>query len=230
VGGWNALEAALAADVLRAVWLEPDKLERARAAGAPADRCHALGRDELRRRFGDEGAQGIVCECDIPPEAAVDDLVAAVLSGRGPLVVLEEVQDPQNVGSIMRAALALGAVGLVTTRHRSAPFGAAMVRASAGAALRLPQARVGGVPNWLMTLPEDVVVVAASARDGRLPAQVPLAHALLVFGTERRGLKPLTLRRASLRVTIPAAGLDSLNVAQAAAILLYESARQRNGV
>lgn len=192
-----------------------------------------VGADELKKRFGAEARAGFVGELRLPVPVSAETLVAAAIESARPLVVLEEVQDPQNVGSVLRAAAAFGAVGVVVTRHRAAPWSAAVARASAGTIVAMPRAEVGGVPNWLTTLPDDLPTIAAVARDGEPPAGLPLAGAcVLLLGAEGDGLKPLTIKRARHTATIPlASAVESLNVAQAATVLLYESGRQRgNGV
>lgn len=229
VGAWNVLAAARDADCLLTAWCDEARAGRLRGAGIEP---RIVAADELRRRFGAEARAGFVAEVRLPELQSPEDLVVAALASGRPLVVLEEVQDPQNVGSILRAAAALGAAGVIVTRHRSAPWSAAVLRASAGQFFRVPRAEVGGVPNWLTTLPAELPSAAAVAAGGCHPGKASLAGAcVLLFGAEGDGLKPLTVRRATQAVTIPlAGGVDSLNVAQAATVLLWEAARRRENV
>lgn len=234
VGGWNVLDAALRAGLGGTVHVDAAHAERALAAGVAASRLQIYERRALKARFGGEAHQGVVLELDPLPWAQPEDLAAAAVDQGLPLVVLEEVQDPQNVGSIARAARALGAAGLVLTKHRSAPLGAAAIRASAGALLGLPVAQVGGVPNWLQRLEPRLTTLAAvapnQAADALAPCAAPLGSAcVLILGAEGHGLKRLTCARAQIRVSIAQTDWESLNVAQAAAILLYEAAVQRLG-
>ncbi len=226
VGAWNVLAAAREADCLHAAWCEESRAGRLRGAGIEP---RIVAADELRRRFGAEARGGFVAEVRLPEAQSPEALVAAAIDKARPLVVLEEVQDPQNLGSILRAAAALGAVGVIVTRHRAAPWSAAVARASAGQIFRVPRAEVGGVPNWLTTLPDDLPTIAALAEGGCTPDVAALAGAcVLLLGAEGDGLKPLTVKRATQAVTIPLAGaVDSLNVAQAATIFLYEALRRR---
>jgi len=165
-----------------------------------------------------------------PRESTFDDL----LRGDVPLVVvLIAVQDPGNVGTVLRSAEAFGATGVVTTRGTAHPFTPKVLRASAGSALRIPvlggmapavilaQLRVAGLKLFAATLatgPKAVEPVAATLRE-------PCA---ILIGNEGAGLPPEIERSADALLRIPlAAPVDSLNAAVAAAILLYEAARQR---
>ncbi len=147
-----------------------------------------------------------------------------------PLVlVLAGVQDPGNLGTILRTAEAFGATGAILTRATASPFNAKAIRAAAGALFRLPM---------LLNLTADRVVallhqrgallLAAVARGGQRPEQTDLRQPLaLALGSEGAGL-PREIEQAALRVSIPMARrVESLNVAGAAAVLLYEIARQR---
>lgn len=226
VGAFNVLAAARDAGLLEAVWC--DEARAGRLRGAEMD-PKVVSADDLKKRFGAEARAGFVGELRLPAPVSAESLVAAAIEEVRPLVVLEEVQDPQNVGSVLRAAAAFGAVGVVVTRHRAAPWSAAVARASAGAIVAVPRALVGGVPNWLTTLPDALPTIAALARGGDPPAELPLAGAcVLLLGAEGDGLKRLTIKRARHAATIPLArAVESLNVAQAATVLLYEASRQR---
>ena len=181
----------------------------------------------LADRFGPEFQQGLTAEVRVPEAVGEDDILAAAMARKLPILALEEVQDPQNVGSLFRAAAALGAAGIVMTKHRSAPLSAAVLRASVGQAFLVPYARVGGMPNWLGSVPE-VTGVAAVPRAGVLPQHVDFSEpTVIVLGAEGEGLKRLTVERCRLQVTIPMAAAESLNVAQTGAVLLYEALRQR---
>lgn len=229
VGGWNVCQEAVRAGVARRVFVA-----RGREAELPplppetALEVHEAA--ELRGRFPVEAAQGVVTELELDEAPDAERLAEEAVARGRPLVLLEEVQDPQNLGSALRAARAFGAVGLLQTRHRSAPLSAAAVRASAGAAVHVPVAEVGGVPNWLLQKrPDGLWAVAAMGEGGSPPWQAPLdGPVLLLLGGEGAGLKPLTVERADLTVTIPMpGGTESLNVTQAATALLYEALRQR---
>jgi TrmH family RNA methyltransferase len=154
-----------------------------------------------------------------------------VLRGGVPLVVvLVGVQDPGNVGAAVRSAEAFAATGVIASRGTAHPFSAKALRASAGSALRMPL--VAGVAPAI-TLAQlrvaGVRSIAASLSGGDAPAAANLREpCALLIGGEGAGLPGEIERSADARVRIPiAAPVDSLNAAVAAAVLLYEAARQR---
>lgn len=181
---------------------------------------------------GTETPQGIAALVH-PKETSFDDL----LKGGTPLVaVMVGVQDPGNVGTIVRSAEAFGATGAVTTRGTAQPFSPKALRGSAGSALRLPivsgiapaiilaQLRVAGLRLYAASSPDKEGAVLPAAAD------LKVSCALLI-GNEGAGLPAEIERSADQRVRIPlAAPVESLNAAVAAAVLLYEAARQRNAL
>jgi len=184
---------------------------------APADRVVTLG----ERAFGaasqtvtPQGVLAIARRDEVPMPIAL----AAARAAGWPLVVLDGLQDPGNVGTVCRTAAAAGAPAVAVLAGCADPLGAKAVRASAGTVLRLAVAR----GTW-----RDLAGVGgfgAAASGGRPYHQANLpGAALLAFGSEAHGL-----RRNDLElVTIPMApGVDSLNVAAAAAILLFEVRRR----
>src|SRR5262249_26734021 len=154
------------------------------------------------------------------------------LEGRTPLlVVLDGVQDPRNLGAIVRSANAFGADGVVIAKDRAAPVTAAAVKASAGATELTPIARVTNLVRALETMKErGIWTVGAVGAAAPAPPAVDLRGPIaLVLGAEARGLRPLVLRSCDHKVQIPMSGrLASLNVSVAAGILLYEARRQRS--
>jgi RNA methyltransferase, TrmH family len=156
------------------------------------------------------------------------------LAGGVPLiVVLAGVQDPGNVGTIVRSAEAFGATGVIAAAGTANPLGPKALRASAGSAFRVPLVARVGLPIALAQLRiAGLKFFAATARE---PAQEPeqvdwRGPAALLVGSEAAGLPEEIERAADARVRIPlAAGVDSLNAGVAASVLLYEAARQRGG-
>jgi 23S rRNA (guanosine2251-2'-O)-methyltransferase len=206
------------------------ELERlARQAGA---KVRHAPRPRLDRLAGTDRHQGVVAVVADFRYAEVEDLLAAASSAGRPalLVVLDGVEDPHNLGAVARSALALGAHGLVIPRDRAAGVTPAAAKASAGAVERLPVARVTNVAKTLESLKEGGVWTVALAADGDLPlAEVDLTlPTALVLGSEGEGIRPLVRRTCDRTARIPLAGeMDSLNVSAAAAVSLYEAARQR---
>lgn len=190
-------------------------------------------RPALDALAGDTGKhQGVVAITGELEYADLDQLLDDLEEDKATplLVVLDGVQDPRNLGAIVRSAHALGAHGVVVAKDRAAPVTPAAVKASAGATELTPICRVTNLVRALETLRERGVwtvgaVVDAAPAPGALDLRGPIA---LVLGSEQRGLRPLVLRACDHRVQIPMSGtVASLNVSVAAGILLYEVARQR---
>jgi 23S rRNA (guanosine2251-2'-O)-methyltransferase len=205
-------------------------LERlARSAGA---KVRHAPRPRLDRLAGTDRHQGVVAVVADFEYAELDDVLAAArASGRPPLlVVLDGVEDPHNLGAIVRSALALGAHGVVIPKDRAVGVTPAVAKASAGAVERLPVARVTNVAKALEGLKDAGVWSVALAADGDRPIEAldlrgPTA---LVLGSEAEGLRPLVRKTCDHAARIPMSGdLDSLSVSAAAAVALYETARQR---
>lgn len=206
------------------------ELERlARAAGA---KVREAPRQKLERLAGTDRHQGVVAVVADFRYAEVEELLSAAgASGRPPLlVVLDGVEDPHNLGAIIRSAHALGAHGVVIPKDRAVGVTPAAAKASAGAVERCPVARVTNVAKTLEALKEAGVWSVALAADGERPLEAldlrgPTA---LVLGSEGEGLRPLVRKTCDLSARIPMKGeLDSLSVSATAAVALYEAARQR---
>src|SRR5512144_80972 len=208
------------------------ELERlGRAAGA---KVRAAPRQKLDRLAGTDRHQGVVAVvADFRYSELEDLLAAAAASGRPPLVVvLDGVEDPHNLGAIIRSAHALGAHGVVIPKDRAVGVTPAAAKASAGAVERCPVARVTNVAKTLEALKEAGVWSVALAADGERPIpQVDLTGpTALVLGSEGEGLRPLVRKTCDLSASIPMSGeIDSLSVSASAAVALYEAARQRRG-
>ena len=152
------------------------------------------------------------------------------LSRPGSLVVAAvDVQDPGNLGALVRAAEAGGATGVIAAGSSAHPLSWKALRGSMGSGLRLPIA-VADTRHMIAHADEaGVRVVAAVARDGLTPTEIDLrVPTLLVIGGEGRGLPPNIVDTCHALVTIPMTSpVESLNVAVAAALLVYEARRQR---
>ncbi|MFZ1973952.1 MAG: RNA methyltransferase [Candidatus Acidiferrales bacterium] len=174
---------------------------------------------------------------DVLRGAAAAD--GAFRAGAPLLVVMAAVQDPGNVGTVVRSGEAFGATGVVTTRGSADPWSPKAVRASAGSALRLPLLRGMAIPVLLAQLRvAEVKIVAASSRvtegeagEGSEVAAADLRESVAIFiGNEGAGLPPEVEHAADARISIPIAeSVESLNAGIAASIVLYEAARQRKG-
>jgi 23S rRNA (guanosine2251-2'-O)-methyltransferase len=146
------------------------------------------------------------------------------------LVALDGVEDPQNLGAILRSAEVAGAGGAILPERRSAPLSAATVKASAGASEHLPLCRVPGVAAAISELKRaGIWCVALDSHGELLPWEFDLTEPVcLVVGGEGAGVHRLVRERCDARLRLPMAGkVASLNASAAAAALLYEVNRQR---
>jgi TrmH family RNA methyltransferase len=164
--------------------------------------------------------QGVIAIARVD-EATVEDAVDSSRRARWPLIVLDRVQDPGNVGAIARTAAAAGAPALAVTPGTADPYGAKAVRASAGNVFRLKVARA----QWkeLGTLDG----FGAAATGGAPLAEAPIESAgMIVLGSEAHGLSRQDLKLVTVPLT---EGVESLNVAAAAALILFEIRRRLAG-
>ncbi len=202
-------------------------VQEARRRGIPVQFVDPRHLDQLSAT----GAhQGVVAQLAVRPLVALEELLARARQVPDPLLVLVDgVQDPRNLGAILRTAEAAGALGAVIPTRRSAGLSPAVAKASAGAVLHLP---VAGVANLVRAVEAcqqaGFRVVAADPHASRAYDEAELDPPLaLVVGGEERGVRRLVRERCDEAVRIPMRGkVESLNVSVAAAILLYEVVRR----
>ena len=189
-------------------------------------------RDQLTAMAGDAHHQGVVARVAEVGYASLGDLLA-IPAGRGEapfLLVLDQVQDPRNLGAVLRTAEATGVHGVVVPKHHSAGLTGAAAKSAMGAADLVPVARESNLVHVLeMLKKEGIWTIGAVPSGGQLPWELDLAGPLcLVLGGEGEGLRPLVARTCDLLASLPMRGrLGSLNVSAAAAVLCYEVVRQR---
>jgi 23S rRNA (guanosine2251-2'-O)-methyltransferase len=206
--------------------------ELERAARERGAKVRTAPRARLDRLAGVPGHQGVVAVVSDYRYLEPDELLeAARASGRPPLLVLlDGVEDPQNLGAVIRSAHALGAHGVVVPRDRAAAVTPAVAKASAGAVEHCPVARVTNLARTVEELKEAGVWTVAAVPDGDQELrEVDLTGpTALVVGGEGQGVRPLVRRTCDHQARIPMAGqVGSLNASASAAIALYEAARQR---
>ena len=190
--------------------------------------------DELCMPFGHGGKtanhQGIVAYAAGVEYCTVQDILEeAKARGEQPFViVLDGIEDPHNLGSIIRSAECVGAHGVVIGKRRSASVTSAAVKASAGAAEYMKIARVVNIRSAVDELKKAGVWIAGADMHGSPMGEQNLSGPLaLVIGSEGDGLSKLVRESCDLLVSIPMKGhIDSLNAGVAAAILMYEKCRQ----
>jgi 23S rRNA (guanosine2251-2'-O)-methyltransferase len=202
-------------------------LARVREAGVPVSEVPRRRLDEWVPHATHQGLMATVAAVAARMEADLDELVAGVENPR--VIVLDGVQDPHNLGAIVRVADAAGASAVIVPRHHSAPLSPAAMKASAGALAWRPVVQVTNLSRTLEHLKTLGFFIWAAVPDGHvLYDEVRWAGAVaLVLGGEGRGIRPLVLRHADDTVRLPMQGrIQSLNVGTAAAVLLFEILRQ----
>jgi 23S rRNA (guanosine2251-2'-O)-methyltransferase len=184
---------------------------------------------------GFDGHQGVAVVVEPRQFATIDDILGRARERDEPpfVLVLDSLEDPQNLGTLLRSAEAAGVHGVVFPTRRQAPLSAAAVKASAGATEHLLLCPVDDLPGALADLHADGLRVAGSEADAPLTARQtdlrgPLA---IVVGSEGQGLGPAIRRRCDLFMRIPMRGvIGSLNAAVAGSVLLFEAVAQRDQV
>jgi 23S rRNA (guanosine2251-2'-O)-methyltransferase len=234
--GINAVLEALRAGRVRLVRVAGRDDERLRRVVGEASRRGVkivqVTRDALERAARGGAHQGVVADISGFPEATLAEL-ARPSDGPPLLVVLDGVEDPQNVGAIVRTVDAAGGTGLIRQTRRAAPLDGAAAKASAGAVHHVPVADVVNIARALEELKAAGVWTMGLDAAGKTPyyeldLTTPIA---LVLGAEGHGLRRLVRDRCDFMAAIPMAGhVTSLNVSAAAAIVLFEAVRQRRGL
>ena len=181
---------------------------------------------------GFDGHQGIALVVEPRQFASLEDILArAKERGEPPFIlVLDSLEDPHNVGSLLRSAEGAGVHGVIFPTHRQAPLSASAVKASAGAVEHLLLYPADDLPATLTDLHgQGVRIVGADGEAPLTARQTDLRGPLaIVVGSEGQGLTPAVRRRCDLVVRIPMRGaIASLNAAVAASVCLFETIRQR---
>lgn len=159
-----------------------------------------------------------------------DALKKAAAKGEAPfLLLLDELQDPQNLGALIRTADAAGVHGILLPKRRSCPLNAVVAKISAGAVEYVPVIQIGNIVQQLKDLKKQGFWVAGADMDGEPYTKSNLTGPLvLVIGAEGKGLGRLVKENCDIIVSLPMqGGVNSLNAAAAGAVLMYEVVRQR---
>ena len=164
--------------------------------------------------------------------AELEDLLKfAAERGEQPLLLLlDELEDPHNLGALMRTADAMGVHGILMPKRRSVPLNATVAKTSAGAVEYVPVVRIGNIAQTLKALKEKGFWVAGADMEGKETCyEANLTGPLvLVVGSEGKGMSRLTKESCDFLVRIPMAGkINSLNASVAGSILMYEAMKQR---
>lgn len=207
-------------------------LDRCRAAGV---RFSLLEASAFAKQLGQTQTQGIVARLFESGFTPFETLLDTIMDAPLPLLVaLDQVQDPGNAGTLARTLYALGGAGLIIPRHNSVYLGAGATRAAAGALQRLPVARVGSLTQAVDAAKKmSITIYGAAAGDtssmpvADLFSLTPRFPALLLLGSEEKGIRQTLVKRCDSLVSIPMQrDFDSLNVAQAGAICIASFLRR----
>jgi len=205
----------------------PAILEKARKLNIPAKEVHPA---KLKALCGNDNHQGIVLQRSYASEMTLEELLSAVPKDQGLLVLCDSIEDPHNLGAIIRSAEAAGAQGVICPRRRSAPVGAVCYKASAGACAHLPLVRVPNLVQAAEQLKQAGFWLYAAEAGGQPATETPMADrsVALVIGSEGQGVSRLMTQTCDGIISLPMLGkVNSLNASVAGGILLYEVVRQR---
>jgi len=202
-------------------------IEDCRKIGIPV---RFLQRVELDRMAGTAAHQGVVAVTSAKQYNDLADVIAAKRGEHSLIVVLDGVEDPHNLGAILRTADAAGANGVVIPERRAAAVTGAVTKASAGASEDLPIAKVTNISRTVEELKDnDIWTVGLDERASQTYDALDYKmDCAVVLGAEGKGLHDLVKRKCDFLVSIPMLGkVPSLNVSVASAVVLYEIVRQR---
>ena len=189
-----------------------------------------MARTELDELAGNAAHQGVVAVTSAKQYNDLNDVIEAKRGQYSLIVVLDGVEDPHNLGAILRTSDAVGANGVVIPERRAAAVTGTVTKASAGASEHLPIAKVTNIARTVEELKEsNVWTVGLDERGKQTYDQLDYnMDCALVLGGEGKGLHDLVKRKCDFLVSIPMLGkVPSLNVSVAAAVVLYEIVRQR---
>jgi 23S rRNA (guanosine2251-2'-O)-methyltransferase len=176
--------------------------------------------------------QGVLARQTEAELLSLEELLEQPLADSGRILILDSIQDPRNLGSILRSALAAGFRSIILTRERSAPLSGTVARTSAGAISHLRIAQVVNLVTTLELLKEHGFWIYGSVAEPTAPSiySTDFSGQLgLVIGSEGKGIRPLVRKHCDQLVTIPmSTDFDSLNASVAAALIMFEVVRKEN--
>ncbi len=188
---------------------------------------------DLDRLLGPETVhQGVMLETTFLNEPELTEIAERAASGGGPIVILDHVTDPHNVGAVLRSAAVFGASGVVLHRRHSPPLNGTLAKAASGALEVVPVVLAANLARTLSDLRDSgFTILGLDSEADSLLEDEPLTGAVaIVLGAEGKGLRPLTRESSDRLVKISTGGpIDSLNVSNAAAVALHLAAMRRRG-
>ncbi len=217
------------------------KGERGGSIGQIISRCKEKGvvikeveRKKLDMICNGAAHQGVAAYGAAHEYSSVDDIFAlAEERGEAPFIIIcDELEDPHNLGAILRSAEAGGVHGVIIPKRRNASLSYVVGKASAGAVEYVPVARVSNIASTIEELKKKGVWIYTADMDGENWCDVDYTGGVgLVIGSEGKGVSRLVKEKSDFTVSLPMRGkINSLNASVAAGILIYEVARQRAGI
>ena len=194
-------------------------------------KCNQIPLERFKSYSPDKNAQGVIALKQDFKFSSLEKIVTESKKTSSPLIlILDEVQDPHNVGAILRSAECSGVQGVILTKHNSATITSTVVKTSAGATEHLRICQVNNLSQTIDELKEKGFWIVGSSLENaknytEIDYKIPLA---LILGNEEKGIRKLTSSKCDFLVKIPMRGkIQSLNVSVATGILLFEMLRQR---
>ena len=192
----------------------------------------SIPRGEFKKRYHSYAHQGVVGHFSPKKTIWFHELIESALekSTNPTLVIPDEIQDPHNLGAIIRSAVAMGIQGMVLTKHRVAPLNETVAKCSSGAIEKLPITWVANLSNAIATLKESGFWIVGIDPKGTTSCydfkfDMPIA---LLIGSEGKGIRPLLKKNCDFTVSIPMANsINSLNASAAGTVIFYEALRQK---
>jgi len=205
-------------------------LRLAQAKGIPMER---VARHIIDKQSVTDANQGVIAYAAAKEYISLDDLLAISAEKNEPplYVILDGIEDPQNLGSILRTAYASGIHGVIIRERRAAGLTTTVAKASAGAVWYMPVASVSSIAGAIETLKKNNIWVIGIDRSGTVEyTQMDLrSPAAIVIGSEGKGLSELVRKKCDFLAHIPMRGeINSLNASVAAALVMYEAFKQRS--
>ncbi|MCW8809365.1 MAG: 23S rRNA (guanosine(2251)-2'-O)-methyltransferase RlmB [Ignavibacteriaceae bacterium] len=195
-------------------------------------KCNQIPLERFKTYTPDKNAQGVIALKQDFKFFSINEILSDAKKTSLPLIlVLDEIQDPHNVGAILRSAECSGVNGVILTKHHSATITSTVTKVSAGATEHLKICQINNLSQTIDELKEKGFWIVGSSLENannytEVDYKIPIA---LVVGNEEKGIRKLTASKCDFLVKIPMSGkIQSLNVSVATGILLFEILKQRN--
>ena len=195
-------------------------------------KCNQIPLERFKTYAPSQNAQGVIALKQDFKFSSLDEILSDAKKSSFPLIlILDEIQDPHNVGAILRSAECSGVNGVILTKHQSATITSTVSKTSAGATEHIKICQVNNLSQKIDELIEKGFWIVGSSLENaknytEVDYKIPIA---LIVGNEEKGIRKLTASKCDFLVKIPMSGkIQSLNVSVATGILLFEILRQRN--